>query len=134
MELNLKGKVALVTGGSHGLGTAICHNLAAEGVIVGVNYRQSREKAEAVANQIKDTYHVEAMPVPGDMAQKQGEVPGPNPSAPHRRAPRDRQCGHLSGVRSVQLHDWCNLGCVRWNDDEVIPLSAAFKREVDCLD
>jgi len=46
MELNLKGKVALVTGGSHGLGTAICHNLAAEGVIVGVNYRQRRKLSQ----------------------------------------------------------------------------------------
>ena len=70
MDMKLKGKVALVTGGSHGLGAAICHNLAAEGVIVGVNYRQSREKAEAVVNQIKDTYQVEAIAVPGDMTEE----------------------------------------------------------------
>jgi 3-oxoacyl-[acyl-carrier protein] reductase len=74
MELNLKGKIALVTGGSHGLGTAICQNLAAEGAIIGVNYRQSRDKAEAVVNRIKDAYHVEAIAVPGDMTEEEDIV------------------------------------------------------------
>jgi 3-oxoacyl-[acyl-carrier protein] reductase len=74
MDMKLKGKVALVTGGSHGLGTTICQSLAAEGAIIGVNYRQSREKAEAVVSRIKDAYHVEAIPVPGDMAQEEDIV------------------------------------------------------------
>ena len=74
MDLKLKGKVALVTGGSHGLGTTICQSLAAEGAIIGVNYRQSLEKAEAVVSRIKDAYHVEAIPVPGDMAQEEDIV------------------------------------------------------------
>ncbi len=41
---------------------------------MGVNYRQSRERAEAVVNRIKDAYHVEAIPVPGDMTVEEDVV------------------------------------------------------------
>ena len=56
MDLNLKDKVVLVTGGSRGLGAAICYAFAAEGADVVVNYARSRDKAEEVAAQIKDKY------------------------------------------------------------------------------
>ncbi len=52
MDLNLKGKVALVTGGARDVGREIARTLAAEGAAVAINYRSSGEEAEAVAKEI----------------------------------------------------------------------------------
>jgi len=50
----LDGKVALVTGGSRGVGAAIARSLAGEGAAVVVNYFKSQEKAEELAGSITD--------------------------------------------------------------------------------
>jgi 3-oxoacyl-[acyl-carrier protein] reductase len=53
-EDELCGRVALVTGGSGGLGSAIAERLAAAGVAVAVGYHQGAEAAEAVARHIAE--------------------------------------------------------------------------------
>ncbi len=50
--MNLKDKVAIVTGAESGIGRATALRLAAEGVNVIVNYRQSEEAALEVVKKI----------------------------------------------------------------------------------
>jgi NAD(P)-dependent dehydrogenase (short-subunit alcohol dehydrogenase family) len=80
MEINtynprLKDKIVLVTGGSRGLGAAICLRFAEEGAKVGVNYRSRDDKANeivmeitkaggeaiSIAGDVSDSDHVKAM-------------------------------------------------------------------------
>lgn len=53
MSNGLKGKVALVTGGSRGLGAVIAEALADEGADVAISYVASKDKAEAVVEKLK---------------------------------------------------------------------------------
>jgi NAD(P)-dependent dehydrogenase (short-subunit alcohol dehydrogenase family) len=53
MTKKLSGKVALVTGGSRGIGAASALALAEQGANVAISYVASPEKAEAVVKQIK---------------------------------------------------------------------------------
>lgn len=51
--MDLNGKIALVTGGSRGIGRQIAVTLAAYGAVVIVNYNGSRAKAEEVVEEIE---------------------------------------------------------------------------------
>jgi 3-oxoacyl-[acyl-carrier protein] reductase len=53
METELEGKVAIVTGGTRGIGRAIVLDLAANGADVALNYRKSADLAKELAKKIK---------------------------------------------------------------------------------
>jgi NAD(P)-dependent dehydrogenase (short-subunit alcohol dehydrogenase family) len=71
MDLGLKGKVAVITGGSVGIGLAIADGLAAEGVHV-ILAARGRERAEGEAERIARIYGVEAHAIACDI----GTAPG----------------------------------------------------------
>lgn len=58
MELHLRGKTAIVTGGSRGLGAAVCARLARDGANVLLTYAASRDKAESLAAGLAAQYGV----------------------------------------------------------------------------
>ena len=65
--MEVRGAVALVTGGNGGLGQRICHALAKEGVHVAVMYAQSKDQAEGVARELATSYQINAAAFPCDI-------------------------------------------------------------------
>ena len=56
----LNGKVALVTGGSRGIGAAVAKKLASLGADIAVVYGGNTEKAERICEEIRASYGVKA--------------------------------------------------------------------------
>ena len=53
MDFHIKNKMAVVTGGSNGIGRAISLALAREGAVVIINYHRDADAAEQTLNEIK---------------------------------------------------------------------------------
>jgi 3-oxoacyl-[acyl-carrier protein] reductase len=71
MDLGLKGKLAVITGGSVGIGLAIAEGLAAEGANVIVTAR-GKERVEAEAARVAEQFGVKAQGVASDVATAAG--------------------------------------------------------------
>jgi 3-oxoacyl-[acyl-carrier protein] reductase len=70
MDLGLRGKVALVTGGSQGLGKSVCLCLAAAGAHVIVNYRRHALEAETVVAEIQQSGSTPAVAIQADVSRE----------------------------------------------------------------
>ena len=66
MDLNLRGKSAVVTGASRGLGRAIAESLAAEGCRLTICAR-GEQALDAAAQQLTDDHDVEVLALPMDL-------------------------------------------------------------------
>jgi 3-oxoacyl-[acyl-carrier protein] reductase len=71
MDLGLKGRRAIVTAASRGLGLATARSLAREGVHLTMNAR-SADALETAAKAIRDEFGVEAVPVAADFNTREG--------------------------------------------------------------
>ena len=69
-DLKLKGKRALVTGASRGIGAAIASALAKEGASLFLNYTKSEERANSVANSIRQDTGAEVALLRADVSNK----------------------------------------------------------------
>ena len=67
-KIDFKGKTALVTGGSQGIGAGICLKLASNGADVFVNYYKNKKKAELIVSEIREKYGVKAWAVYANVA------------------------------------------------------------------
>ena len=68
MDLQIKGKTALITGGSVGIGLAVAEGLAREGVNL-VLCARDEERLQKQAQRIKKEWQVEVLGVPADVAK-----------------------------------------------------------------
>jgi NAD(P)-dependent dehydrogenase (short-subunit alcohol dehydrogenase family) len=68
MNLGLHGKVALITGGSQGIGLAVAEGLAAEGVKAALTARSADQLAAGAAG-IRQKYGVDVLEIPADVSR-----------------------------------------------------------------
>lgn len=71
MDLGLKGKTVIVTGGSKGIGSGICTAFAEEGANVVVNYRSDAAGAEAFAQSLMEKGASAVLAVRGDVSREE---------------------------------------------------------------
>jgi NAD(P)-dependent dehydrogenase (short-subunit alcohol dehydrogenase family) len=69
MDLGLKGKIAIVTGGAKGIGSGISEVLAEEGCNVVVDYRSDPEYCEKFAKELAEKCGVKTLAVQADVSE-----------------------------------------------------------------
>jgi 3-oxoacyl-[acyl-carrier protein] reductase len=119
MDLGLDGRAVLVTGGSGGIGQAICRAFAAEGALVAVHYRANREAAEKLATELPG-----AVAVGADLTTEDGAAAAVDGAAV--ALGRVDACIHAAGVWPAEPAPVWELDLARWEATLRIDLTAAF--------
>ena len=68
--MNLKGKVALVTGAGRGIGSSIAYDLASNGCNICINYNRSYDEALLLKNKIEKAFNVKVILIQADITKE----------------------------------------------------------------
>jgi len=121
MDLGLKGKLAIVTASSQGLGRACAEALAAEGATVAINGRDAA-KLEGVAKEISAATGAEIIPIAADVTTPEGRAAvlgafeAPDVLVTNNRGPKPGSLEEVSEediAEALQLHYWTPLLLVK---------------------
>lgn len=124
----LDGRVALVTGGSRGIGRATCFALAAKGASVAVHYRSHSDQALEVVDAILEHGGV-AFPIAGDLADP--DVPA------HLVHEVVKQLGRLdilvNNAAVMTDSSVAEMNDALWDETLNVNLSAVFRCSRACI-
>ena len=124
--MDLKGAVALVTGGNGGLGQRICHALAKEGAHIAVVCAQSRDQAEGVARELASRHQVDAAAFACDVTD--GVAVGTLVAGVAKRFGRlDILVNDAACNRAIPFHDLENLTEEVWDRIMAVNLTGPMR-------
>jgi 3-oxoacyl-[acyl-carrier protein] reductase len=112
VELELKGKVALVTGASRGIGRAVAQALAREGAEVALCSRKAAD-LDAAAARILQATGVKALCVPGDLST----LAGVDAAVAATRARYGRIDILINNAGAIRGGDFLNIPDQQWSED-----------------
>ncbi|KAK5660094.1 hypothetical protein OQA88_13563 [Cercophora sp. LCS_1] len=74
MSRSLEGKLAIITGGSRGIGAGIAENLAAKGanLVIGYTSSSSTEAANELASRLSSTHNIRVVPIQAELSDSSG--------------------------------------------------------------
>jgi 3-oxoacyl-[acyl-carrier protein] reductase len=124
--MELRGAVALVTGGNGGLGQRICHALAREGVHVAVMYAASREQAEGVARELASRHQINAAAFQCEITDDES-VAGVVDDVVKRFGRIDILVNDAAYNKSVQFADLDGLTMEVWDQIIAVNLTGPFR-------
>ena len=124
--MDLKGTVALVTGGNGGLGQRICHALAKQGVHIAVMYAQSRDQAEDVATELKSKYQINAAAFQCDITSP-ADVDRLVADVTKRFGRLDILINDAAYNKAIPFHDLDNLTELEWDKILAVNLTGPMR-------
>lgn len=113
--MDLHNKVALVTGGTGGLGSRICHALAASGCHVAAAYRSSHSAAEGLCQDLGSYHARPGLPIAVDLADPDA-LTGLLASVQRQRGRLDILVNNAAANRWVPYDDLAALTPEIWSE------------------